>query len=249
MVKCNCPSFKFKSIETVYIYWKTREINPFDLFDLMRDIACIAAIIQLLLLVLVMFTGYPGVFVEGEGFKYISDNFCSKQAIGALFMIATFPTWILLTCSIAIERDYTRGLILALISLPLPMGLGIVFFSICETPGLHYVFVNAFVVSIGGVHFVVAATADHSDFMKSYLVLLVGSAMCGLLFIVLAFTAHEPGIQRNTAVILEYLAVTGFIVLNSLSTDRVREHVVKKCKKQEEQEKMSAVQEHIQTKS
>jgi hypothetical protein len=72
---------------------------------------------------------------------------------------------------------------------------------------------------------VVAATAGHFIFLQSYFIILTGSALCGVLFISLAFTAQEHTMQRNAAVIFEYLAVTGFIVLNSLAADRVREHI------------------------
>ena len=143
----------------------------------------------------------------------------------SLFMISTLPTWILLTCSIALQSQSRRAKILGVISLPLPIGLGIVFFSICDIPNMHYVFVNIFVLSVGVVHVIVATTAGHINFLQSYFVLLVGTAIFGLCFLVLAFTSHGPSMQRDIAVILEYLAVTGFIVLNSLVTDRVREHL------------------------
>jgi hypothetical protein len=203
----------------------TDNVKHDKMFDIMRDVAFTSAVLQLGLLVLVMFTGHPGVFVQGTGFMYISDNFCSKKALAALFMLSTFPTWVLITFSIALQCKKRRTIILAIISLPLPLGMGIVFFSVCETTNLHYVFVNAFITSVGVVHIVVATTASHFKFLQSYFVLLVGSALCGILFMVLAFTANEPGTQRNSAVILEYFSVTGFIILNSLATDRVREHI------------------------
>ena len=203
----------------------TRMTN-LQMLDFMRDISLMSAVCQIILLVLVMFTGDPGIFQKEKGFMYISDNFCSKQHLAALFMIATIPTWALLACSVALEVDETRRKkVLALISLPLPLGLGIVFFSICTTPNLHYVYVNAFVASVGGVHYIVASTARHIVFLQTYFGLLIGTALCGLIFITLAFSQYKPGLQRNTAVIAEYLAITGFIVLNSITADRIQEHV------------------------
>ena len=203
-----------------------KNMNRLRKFDILRDVAFASAICQLVLLILVMFTGDPGIYQNGKGFMYICDNFCSKQTIAALFMIATIPTWVLLSCSVALETDKTRQRnVLAIISLPLPLGLGIVFFSICTTANLHYIYVNAFVASVGGVHYVVACTAGHVTFLQNYFGLLIGTAICGLVFITLAATQNEPGIARNTAVISEYMAITGFIVLNSITTDRIREHV------------------------
>ena len=197
-----------------------------EMLNFMRDISLISAFCQLILLIIVMFTGDPGIFQKERGFMYISDNFCSKQLIAALFMIATIPTWALLACSVALEVDKPRRKkVLALISLPFPLGIGIVFFSICTTPNLHYVYVNAFVASVGGVHYVVASTAGHVLFLQTYFGLLIGTAICGLIFMVLAFSENEAGIQRNSAVIAEYLAITGFIVLNSFTADRIQEHV------------------------
>ena len=228
MVPWHCTRFIPDSLKSLKMYLKKRgdEVTRNEMFNLMRDLSLIGAFMQLLLLTIVMVTGHPGIFLKERGFMYISDNFCTKQILGTLFMISTLPTWILLACSVSLETDQIkRNMILAIISLPLPLGLGIVFFSICITPGIHYVYVNAFVASIAGVHLVVAATAGHFVFLQSYFIILAGSALCGVLFISLAFTAQEHTMQRNAAVIFEYLAVTGFIVLNSLAADRVREHI------------------------
>ena len=228
MVTCQCTPRYLYRIENLRVYW-SKGIDQFthaDFFHFMREISFTSAAVQLILLAIVMFTGEPGVFQEGYGFMYISDNFCSKQWIAILFMVATLPTWTVLACSIALETDpYRRNTILGVISLPLPLGLGIVFYSICDTPSLHYVYVNAFVLSLAGVHVVVAATARHFVFIQPYSILLVATALCGMIFMVLAMSTDDPGVQRNSAVIFEYLAMTGFIVLNSLVTDRVREHV------------------------
>ena len=228
MVICNfLPAHKYIENLSFFQYKKRiQNMNKSQIFDFMRDVALVSAICQFVLLLLVMFTGDPGIFQKERGFMYISDNFCSKQTMAALFMIATIPTWILLSCSVALEVDARRrNKVLAIISLPLPLGFGIVFFSICTTPNLHYVYVNAFVASVGGVHYVVACTAGHVTFLQNYFGLLIGTALCGLIFMTLAFSQNEPGIQRNTAVISEYLAITGFIVLNSITADRIREHV------------------------
>jgi len=199
-----------------------------QMFNIMRNIAFVSSLVQLLLLIFVMFTGYPGVYLKGEGFMYISDNFCYKQWAAILFMIATLPTWVILSCSVSLEKDpVKRPLILFVISLPLPLGVGIAFFSICEIPSLHYVYVNAFVVSVACVHLVVTTTARHFHFLQTYILVVAVSAVSGVCFMLLAVTTDQPGIHKDTAVIFEYIGMTSFIILNSLVTDRVREHVFK----------------------
>ena len=199
-----------------------------EMFNMMRDVAIATSLLQIALLMIVMFTGYPGIYLEDEGFMYISDNFCYKQWAAILFMFATLPTWVILSCSVALEKDPVKRFgVLFMISLPLPLGVGVAFFSVCDIPGLHYVYVNAFVVSIAFVHLVVTTTARHFRFLQSYVLLVVVSSVCGLSFMVLAISTDQPGIQKNIAVIFEYIAMASFIILNGLAADRVKEHVCK----------------------
>jgi len=199
-----------------------------EMFNMMRAVAIASSLVQVALLIIVMFTGYPGIYLEDEGFMYISDNFCYRQWAAILFMIATLPTWVILSCSVALEQDpVKRFSVLFIISLPLPLGVGLAFFSVCDIPGLHYVYVNAFVLSIACVHLVVTSTARHFRFLQSYVLLVVVSSVSGISFMVLAISTDQPGIQKNTAAILEYISMASFIILNCLATDRVREHVCK----------------------
>lgn len=197
-----------------------------EMLAFMQDVAHVSAFMQMLFLVLVLFAGAPGVYVDGTGMMFISDNFCTKTATATLFMLSTLPTWVLLACSVALESNpHIRRLLIWVISIPLPVGIGIVLFSLCKTPTLHYVYVNIFVASVGFVHLAVAYTALHVQFLQTYYGLLVCTALCAACFVVLALFEHTPSTERNVAVILEYLAVAGFIILNGFTTDRVREHM------------------------
>jgi hypothetical protein len=201
-------------------------IQHIEMMILIREVSIASAMLQMLLLVLVLLTGTPGIYTTDKGFMYVSDNFCTKPILAAFFMFATFPTWVILACSVSLEPDvWRRRCILTLISLPMPIGIGIVFFSLCSTPVMHYFYVNAFVVAIASVHITVASTAGHFIFIQSYFLLLVCTALCGVSFLTLAMFSTGPGTQRNAAVISEYLAVIGFIILNSLSSDRIYEHI------------------------
>jgi hypothetical protein len=104
-------------------------------------------------------------------------------------------------------------------------GLGICFFSLCETHALHYVYVNTFVGSVGCIHLALTLTTRHKEFLQAYYILLGGTTVCSLSFVLLAGIATTPGVTRNAAVSMEYLAVIGFVLLNSLSADRIKEHV------------------------
>ena len=227
-MRCLAPIFSSNSVTTMYnlMYQTGNHIEKVDLLCLMQDISQVAACCQIILLMLVMFTGNPGVYMQGVGFMYISDNFCSKKFLAAMFMISTFPSWVVLACSVALEKDVVRRkLLILLISTPLPIGIGIVFFSLCTTPGLHYVFVNVFVVAVATIHMAVAHTAKHVEFLQTYCALVVTTSVSGLCFLILALVEKGPSTSRDVAVICEYIAVCGFIIANSLSTDRVREHV------------------------
>jgi hypothetical protein len=199
-----------------------------DLLLLLRDIAWSTALLQLILLLLVMMVGTPGVYTTDKGFMYISDNFCTKKALSFLFILSTLPTWSLLACSISLESSVvTRTILLGFMSVPFPTGIGIVVFSLCEAPPLHYTYVNIFVGTVAVIHLTVAYTASHFEFLQYYSIIVVGTAMCGLVFLVLATMGTSIGITRDTAVIMEYISVIGFIVLNGLSVDRIQEHITK----------------------
>jgi hypothetical protein len=222
------PIFNQSSMNAIRIFLtRTGEsVCRKDMISLMRDISHITASIQMLLLLLTMFVGYPGVYLEGQGFMYISDNFCTKKLLAGLFVFATLPSWVLLACSVSMEKDIgRRKLLLLLISTPFPIGIGIVFFSLCTTPGLHYVYVNLFVATVATVHFAVAHTAGHFNFLQIYFVVLMCTTIAGGLFVLFALIERGPGVYRNAAVISEYVAVGGFIFCNSLCNDRIREHI------------------------
>ena len=206
---------------------QTREkIETADAMCLLQDVSQISAFVQMVLVFMVMFVGQPGIYLTDAGFMYISDNFCNKRVLAALFMISTLPSWVILACSVALEKDpVTRKCLLLLIATPFPIGIGIVFFSLCEAPSLHYIYVNLFIGSIATVHIAVARTAGHIDFIQTYFALLVVTSVSGVIFLTLALIEKGPGVVRNVAVICEYIGVIGFILSNGLSTDRVREHL------------------------
>jgi len=202
---------------------------PFSLEDVlnkMQRIAWYSAATQMLLLLTITFSGLPGIYAPVKGLMYISNNFCTKPALGTLFIIATLPTWVLLTCSLALEPSkFKRRCLIFIMSLPMSTGLGIVFFSLCETHALHYVYVNTFVGSVGCIHLALTLTTRHTEFLQAYYILLGGTTVCSLSFVLLAGIATTPGVTRNAAVSMEYMAVIGFVLLNSLSADRIKEHV------------------------
>ena len=192
----------------------------------LQDVARWTSATQLFLLVLIMTIGTPGMYTTRHGFMYVSDNFCTKKVLSTAFILSTLPTWALLACSISLEQvKWKRTVMLILMAIPLPTGIGIVMFSVCEIPGIHYAYVNLFVGTIACIHITVGYTAKHFKFIQCYSILVFGSAICGLLFILLAMDENGKGTRRDTAVIMEYIAVTGFIVLNALSVDRIREHL------------------------
>lgn len=201
-------------------------ITHIELVGLIRDISHVTACLQLVILLFIMLTGIPGVYTQDDGFMYISDNFCTKKVLAGLFVFATLPSWVLLACSVSMEKDpVRRHLLLLLISTPFPIGIGIVFFSLCTNPGLHYVYVNLFVMTVASVHLAVASTARHFVYSQLYFVLLVCTSIAGLVFVLFAVIGTGPGTSRNVAVISEYIAVGGFIFCNSLTSDRIHEHI------------------------
>jgi hypothetical protein len=197
-----------------------------EILGALRYIAWYTSATQFLLLVIIMSVGTPGTYTEHHGFFYISDNFCTKKILSIAFMLSTLPTWALLACSISLEpTKWKRTSLLVLMSVPLPTGIGIVLFSLCETPGLHYTYVNLFVGTTACIHITVGYTARHFKFVQCYSALVFGTAICGIVFIALAMFETGKGSRRDSAVIMEYVSVTGFIVLNSLSVDRIAEHL------------------------
>ena len=210
----------------MYIHRRYQHMQRNDMLIYMRYISRVSSAVQMSLLLLVMFAGVPGLYDTDEGFMYISDNFCSSNMLAGLFMLSTLPTWSLLACSVATEQDiWKQRVSIWLIALPLPFGVGIVFFSICVNPLMHYVYVNAFIGSVGCVHLTVAYTADHFEFIQTYAFLTTTTAICGIGFMCLALFSDGPGVMRDTAVLMEYTSVIGFIILNSFSADRIREHM------------------------
>ena len=193
----------------------------------MHNVARYASATQMLLLLAITFSGSPGLYRTTRGLMYISENFCTKPALGTLFIIMTLPTWTLLTCSLALEQSlWKRRSLIFIMSLPMSTGLGVVFFSLCETHYLHYLFVNTFVASVGCIHLILTLTADHVKFLQTYYILLGTTTICSLCFVLLAAVAKVPGPIRNVAVAMEYMAVVGFIILNYLAVDRIKEHII-----------------------
>jgi hypothetical protein len=90
---------------------------------------------------------------------------------------------------------------------------------------MHYIYVNVFVATIACIHITVAYTARHFKFIQCYSIIVVGTAICGAMFMFLALAEHGMGLRRDMAVIMEYISIIGFIVLNSLSVDRIEEHI------------------------
>jgi hypothetical protein len=231
-MKCGYEYYtsSIRTLQTL-MFHNQRHVEHAEMLMFLRDVSIASAFIQSVFLTLVMLAGKPGLYTDQHGMMYVSDNFCTKSILAGCFMISTFPTWALLACSVALEKKVYYGvlckrrLILFLISTPLPLGLGIVFFSLCSNPFLHYMYVNIFVLSVAGVHLAVAGTAGHFVFLQSYFILLVATAVCGVCFVTLAVFETSPGVQRNCAVIFEYFAIVGFVILNSLSSDRIREHI------------------------
>ena len=224
-----------------------RTVHYNDMLRFLADVAHFSALLQFAVLVLIMTGGHPGVYVRGIGLMYVSNNFCHQQFLASLFIVSTLPTWALLACSVCrvglprkgqpqtlgiLNRgNLRRWFTLWLLALPLPTGLGVVLFPICSRVALHYAYVNGFVVAIGSVHLVVAYTGDNVAFIRMYPTLVVGTALCGACFMVLALlgskfaSKEEPSMVRDIACMLEYAAVLGFVFINSLSCDRIREHI------------------------
>ncbi len=197
-----------------------------EILRVLRHVALSTSVLQFVLLLAIMIVGDPGIYTKRHGFMYVSDNFCTKKIISVAFMLSTLPTWALLACSISLEASpWKRIFLLLLMSIPLPTGIGIVIFSLCETPSLHYAYVNLFVGTIACIHVTVGYTARHFKFIQCYSAILFGTAVCGTLFLIFAVGEVGKGIRRDSAVILEYVSITGFIILNALTVDRIGEHL------------------------
>jgi hypothetical protein len=204
----------------------TQKIPAHEILRILRNVAWSTSVLQFVLLLAIMIVGNPGIYTQRHGFMYVSDNFCTKKIISVAFMLSTLPTWALLACSISLEASpWKRIFLLLLMSIPLPTGIGIVIFSLCETPSLHYAYVNLFVGTIACIHVTVGYTARHFKFIQCYSAILFGTAVCGTLFLIFAVGEVGKGIRRDSAVILEYVSITGFIILNALTVDRIGEHL------------------------
>ena len=218
-----------------------RRVHYDDMLRFLADVAHLSALLQLSVLVLIMASGHPGIYVRGIGFMYVSNNFCHQQFLASLFIVSTLPSWALLACSVCRvgmpqrgqpqtpgtlgSRNLRRWFTLWLLALPLPMGLGVVLFPICSTRIMHYVYVNGFVFAVGSVHLVVAYTGDNVAFIRMYPALVIGTALCGACFMILALFEQQRGLGRDLASMFEYAAVLGFVFINYLSCDRIREHI------------------------
>jgi hypothetical protein len=212
----------------IVIFRTNETISLIEMSTFLRDVSQISALVQMLLLLLTMFTGIPGVYTQDKGFMFISDNFCTKQLLAGLFMVTTLPSWILLACSISLDENVVkRKMLIGLLATPFPIGIGIVFFSLCTTPVMHYVYVNLFVLTVASIHLTIALTAKHFIFLQVYSILLIGTSISGVCFMTFALITPvgRPSVERNVAVIAEYIAVSGFIVCNSLCIDRIKEHI------------------------
>lgn len=221
----DCIRNDFKTLYAIF-YYGDKTITSSEILRTLRHIAWSTSILQFCLLLTIMIIGDPGLYTSKKGFMYISDNFCTKKILSAAFMLATLPTWVLLACSISSEQiKWKRIALLVLMAIPFPTGIGIVLFSLCETPGLHYTYVNLFVATIACIHITVGYTAKHFKFIQCYSLVLFGTAVCGTLFIVFAMEENGKGLRRDSAVIMEYISVVGFIILNALTVDRIGEHL------------------------
>jgi hypothetical protein len=209
------------------IFYLNRPRRPHaEVLLALRDVAWSTSATQFLLLLWIMSVGTPGIYTTRHGFMYISDNFCTKKILSIAFMLSTLPTWALMACSISLEpSQFRRTTLLILMSIPLPTGIGIVLYSLCEIPGLHYTYVFFFVGTITCIHVTVGYTASHFKFIQYYSAIVFGTAICGMLFMALALIEDGKGFGRDFAVVMEYVSVTGFIILNALSVDRIREHL------------------------
>jgi len=211
---CFNPGFIFRPIETQ------------KLIRFLTFIAYGSGFVQLGLFLIIMAVGRPGIYSEPHGFMYLSDNFCEKKLLGIIFILSTLPSWTLLAFSIALEENIIRRrILLFIISTPIPTGFGVVLFTICSTPGLHYTFVNAYVFSVGCSHFAVYYTSKSFVYLQMYSVLIFMTALSGLVFLLFALFCESTGLPRNISVVAEYISILGFVVLNCFAADRIHEHI------------------------
>jgi hypothetical protein len=223
----------FSSTETTSEFWlcfnKRFVFRPIETHRLIRFLTFIAygaGFLQLGLFLIIMAVGKPGIFSESQGFMYLSDNFCEKKVLGLIFIFSTLPSWTLMAFSIAMEENVLRRkILLFIISTPIPTGLAVVLFTICSTPGLHYTFVNAFVFSVGCSHFSIYYTSKSFVYFQAYTLLLVTTALSGLIFLLFALFSDSRGSSRDISVLAEYVSILGFVVLNCFAADRIYEHI------------------------
>ena len=225
VMQCNEPMCNTRRIVKKLMSSTYEPIERTELMKMIREVSIASAVLQLLLFVLVMTTGPFGFYTRHNGLMYISNNLCNSRFLSVCFMLCTLPTWFILACSVSKVVRWKRTCILLFISIPFPMGIGVVLFDWCSNPSIHYAYVIVFVISVASVHLVVAGSANHFVFLQRYVAILVGTAIFGILFISLAMSEMGPGIHRNIAVISEYFMALGFILLNGLSVDRIYEHI------------------------
>lgn len=183
----------------------------------------------LILFIIFPFTGPPGVF-QDDRIRYVSDNLAEKEALGAILVGCTIPTWMILACSLhnakevfGLSKDTVHFILLNLMSLPVSTGFGLIFFTITRFEILHYIFTTIFVVSIGVVHLLVNYTAEHSDHQRWYLPVMYLGALSGVLFLVLAIIPNN--ISQSVSAVFEYICVVAFLLINSRAGQRVEDHM------------------------
>jgi len=182
-----------------------------------------------ILFVIFPFTGPPGVFQDGR-IRYVSDNLAEKEALGAIVIFCTIPTWVILACSLhnvkevfGLSVDTVHFILLNIMALPVSTGFGLIFFTITRFETLHYVFTTIFVVSIGVVHLLVNYTAEHSNHQRWYLPVMYLGAVSGVLFLVLAIIPNN--ISQSVSAVFEYICVIAFLLINSRAGQRVEDHM------------------------
>jgi len=202
-----------------------------DIIAFFKSTAWYSAVASGIITLFIMFpfTGPPGVFQDGR-IRYVSDNLAEKEALGAILVGCTIPTWIILACSLhnvkqlfGLSQDTVHFILLNIMALPVSTGFGLVFFTITRFESLHYIFTTIFVVSIGIVHLLVNYTAEHCNHQRWYLPVMYLGAVSGVLFLVLAIIPNN--ISQSVSAVFEYICVVAFLLLNSRAGQRVEDHM------------------------
>lgn len=196
-----------------------------NLLDALEFTSKFAAAVQLATLCLVIFFGEPGLVNASTGrLMYISDNLHTKPGLGTLFFMSFIPSWMVLACSVSFLAAWTQALLIFFMSMSVSAGFAITFYTMYNHSTLHYIAVGFFVASIALTHLLTTLTANHFKFMQRYVWVLVLTACCGVAFIAITLSIRTA-FWHDLGAILEYTAMLGFIWINSMSTDRVREHL------------------------